>query len=305
MGKNRNDGKVAGTGLLGESRGASGGKGRSNGMDEHTIRSNYNQVEEPPKSLDASMKELEAHDHRKRAAGKDDLVGENSSGDLVVLAFRTSIGWGKCKHLSPDTKEECCIKERFSERTPFCKEHLEFWRDMRRKNESRKIFEEEVSQFKDLSKENFFFKTAQDIMDFLSRLNFAVYKNWLPIGKARALSNIARVQIKALDSKIIAHRLHAILAGLEKGNGQSTLMSVDDVVELENDIERGRMMGLGDLVKHVSERLGDQQNRYLDPKLLPPHPDMKTPDPEFPAHPEDSKIPEPVSGAVDTKPPGG
>lgn len=266
----------------------------------------------PDRLLDKAVREVEAAELQERSMVKTDeelhpshrgrpnsvipkngTMMENSGGDKVLAYGRPELGWGKCKHIDPELKKETCIKERWSDKSPFCLEHLRYWRDKREENNARRVMEEEVSQFQDLSKENFFFKNAQDIMNFLSRVNFAVYKNWIPIGKARALSAIARVQIKALDSKIIAHRLHAIIMGLNKGQGGTSITTPEDMEEMEEDIERARMMGLEDLAKLVSDAKPEQQDKDI---VFTPggHPDLNPPDPRFPDH----------SDADDPVPPG-
>jgi hypothetical protein len=247
---------------------------------------------DPDRTLDPAIAELAVLESRTRATGKDEIVFVNPAGDETVALGRPKLGWGKCKHIDPSERVETCVKERWSETTPFCREHVVFWRDKRESNKARKVLEEEVSQFEDLSKANFFFKSAQDIMDFLSRLNFAVYKNWIPVGKARALSAIARVQIKALDSKIIAHRLHAILLGLNKGQGGTSIVSQDDLESLQEDIEQGRALGLNNLVDLVDKTMRDPDgNGRLGPGTATPkltREEFRVPDPALPEHPEDS-----------------
>lgn len=227
---------------------------------------------------------------------------KNSGGDEVLAWRRPELGWGKCKHIDPKLKVETCDKERWSDASPFCKEHLQFWRDKREENLAKRIMDEEVSQFIDLDQKNFFFKNAQDVMDFLSRVNYAVYKNWIPVGKARALSNIARVQIKALDSKIIAHRLHAIISGLNKGQGGLAVTTPEELEEMEEDIENAKMMGIGDLARLVSDAMPQQQDKDIE--FAPgSHPDLNPPDPEFPAHDLPPKAPGPNALPNDSVPP--
>jgi hypothetical protein len=321
-GTTRKDGLVAGTGEL-ETAGKVRGRMRMNmyaggKIDKDRIPSEASPI--PHRSLDAAVREMEVAMNQERAGVEPSKEGEikkkrgrppkvrdvgsggqtaeatlvagavmkNAGGDDVLAYQRPDLGWGKCKHIDPVEKREVCIKERWSGTAPFCREHVQFWVDKREENKARKIMDEEVSQFQDLSKENFFFKNAQDVMDFLSRVNFAVYKNWIPIGKARALSAIARVQIKALDSKIIAHRLHAIISGLNKGDGGSSITTPDDLEEMEEDIERAKMMGLAEMASLVSDRMPQKEGRRVE--FQPgEHPDLTPPDPEFPVHNEDSQ----------------
>ena len=212
--------------------------------------------EDVHKDLDVALKELKASDYEARAVpGVDGFVTKNPAGDVVVAKDRPELGWGRCRFIDLPTKEEICIKERWSQATPFCREHLMWWKEKRAGNLARRIMDEEISQFENLTQGNFYFKTAQDIMNFLSRVNYGVYKNWIPIAKARALTAIARVQIKALDSKLIAHRLHAIILGLNKGQGGTSIINMEDFDNLEADIEQGRALGLNNLVDMVDKSM--------------------------------------------------
>ncbi len=163
----------------------------------------------------------------------------------VMKHGRPKEGWGKCRHINPKTGKEICDAEKWSDVVPFCPEHVKFWNEKRKERLVRKLIEDEVDQLSELRVKDFSFKTPQAAADFLGKVNYAVFKNWLTVSKARALKEIVLAQVKALDSMILAKKIEALLE-LKQAGGKPDDFSFDPR-ELEEDVTRAKDMGLTEL----------------------------------------------------------
>jgi hypothetical protein len=178
----------------------------------------------------------------------------NDRGVKVSPDKRPSDGWGMCNFVDSKTAGKCTA-ERWSGRGIFCHYHMELRHT--EKVEREKKSEGLAAVDAEIDKKKFFFEKAQDAINLLSEVNFAVYKGWLPSSRAARIGMIVRIQIKGLDSKIIAMRLYAIIKGL-KESGADVLPTMQEIAEIEKDAELGRSLGLNDVVDDVYRAVGSQ-----------------------------------------------
>ena len=230
----RKDGLVAGAGI------PQAGRPR----DERAGHTFSEGLKEPARELDGKAEEVARLEAELRATGTHaDCVKRNPGGDWVaMLPGRPPDGWGKCRHVDPETRVEPCDKERFRDVTAFCHEHMVWWREKRLELQAKKVVEEEVSGFGDMKEGDFAFETPKEAKAFLAKVNFAVYKNWIPIGKARALSEMARWQLRAMETEAYLVRL-AQMAKARMVEGGDIPEPMDEK-ELVENLELLKEMGL-------------------------------------------------------------
>lgn len=142
-----------------------------------------------------------------RARKGKEMWGKSVSGDRVILPSRPKSGWGKCRHLDVKERREVCDKERMYLTNPFCEEHFLYWREKRVEMRAKKVLDEVVSEYEFLEERTFKFKSPKDVVEFLGKVNYGVFKEWMAIGKARALTTIAQAQLRAFESVAAIERL--------------------------------------------------------------------------------------------------
>jgi hypothetical protein len=192
------------------------------------------------------------------------------NGCIVTPHSEGGQSWGQCCYVDRVNGSRC-VRERFSPKGGFCFEHMN---QMAQVNADKKAAADAMSGvLAEIEHKKFQFQRAQDAIDFLSELNWHVYKGHLHPAKARSIAAIVRIQIKGLDSKIIALRLYAIIQGLKQSGGD-VLPALDEIAEIERDAELGRAIGLRDIVEGLDRGTRDKQGPAADSHagdvLIPP-----------------------------------
>ncbi len=252
VGVGRKDGIVSGTG--------------AGGRDSRETKDDDNPTI-PKGPLEEALVDLDKADAANRIGDGKVRHGKNAAGDKVIEERRPKDGWGKCKHINPggDVATEGCVRERFSEPSPFCHTHLEYWREKRLEGKAKQMADEEVMRQKcNLTEKDFKLKKPQDAADLLAKINFAVYRGFLTIGKAKAFKEIIAAQISALNAKIM-HQKIAILLALKKrqlaGGGDPPPV---DNVDMLQDLETARDIDLDTLEKILKGETGASPDKPVD-----------------------------------------
>lgn len=252
VGKSRGDGIVSGTGA--------GGRNSRDTKDETNPTT-------PNTDLEKALVELDVADAANRVGDGKVRHGKNNSGDKVLEESRPQEGWGKCKHINPggDVATEGCNRERFSEGSPFCHTHLEYWREKRLEVKAKKMADEELErQESTLTQKDFILKKPQDAVNLLAKINFAVYRGFLEIGKAKAFKEIIAAQVNALNAKVMHTKIATLLKLKQQqlaGGGDPPVVNEEDVLQ---DLETAKDIGLEDLEKMLKQETGTSPDNRVD-----------------------------------------
>ncbi len=179
---------------------------------------------------------------------KSDALVDRMASDVkdqttaVLEKDRPKKGWGKCRHVDPKKpNKEICDDERWSDRVPFCRKHVEVWRKLKEDRAFKKMVDEEVDSLSKLKPKDFKFKNAQEAADFLGKVNYAIFKGTIPISKAKALKDMALAQVKALDSGALAMKIEAMMKAKQGEGGEFEGLTAKD---LERDIDLANRLKL-------------------------------------------------------------
>lgn len=180
-------------------------------------------------------------------------VKKNRRGMLVDFGRRPPGGWGKCRHVDPRTREEVCEEERFNVNSPFCHDHLVFWKEEEAKRKGLKIAEhvlgdkEARKNAAKVDEETFSVKTPQDAIDLLSKLNVMLAREQLVPDVVTAIRQNILAQMRAIDVQTSAKRINALLeikrAAANKSNPQDMPDELDENT-LEEDLAIAKRGGL-------------------------------------------------------------
>lgn len=189
------------------------GRGRTDGgvsgteLPERSIVPEGERVEaEEPDENDKAAEEIASGKYAASVGKKKD------DPDAVKTEGRPSEGWGQCKFKDPeDRKAATCPGERWSQTTPFCMKHVEWWQDRKAEQRSVELSDDDrrSQKARGFSQRSFNVRNHQEARTLLARINFAVYMGTISIVKAKALKEMVLAQIKALDSELIARKIAA------------------------------------------------------------------------------------------------
>jgi len=159
---------------------------------------------------------------------------------LYKTEGRPAAGWGVCEFKDPVTKATC-TNEKWCDRGPFCRPHMDIAkkRKVAKRKQDKLDFQsacEEKAQASVAKLINLAdkcdWKSIDDVIVFTRELGKAVVLGVVDTQKARGLLSVARVAIKAFDSKYLILKLSAIIKATQTGqmDGDEAYDALADVM---------------------------------------------------------------------------
>jgi hypothetical protein len=186
----------------------------------------------------------EADKIESEARNDPDKTKRNYAGDLVATAGRPNDGWGRCRHIDVDSQDENCQRERFSETTPFCMEHIKYWRNIRAQRIAKKLSDDESAH--SIPSKYYSVQSSKDAVILLAKVGTMVERGRMTSVKAETIIKIVEAMMRALSHRRDDAKAKAYirkLLSLKKAEEVDTLFDESfEEGELEAIAERAGLM---------------------------------------------------------------
>lgn len=177
------------------------------------------QVSDIDELIDVVVSQADDIEARARVVPAHFQLGDNSSGDRVVMKGRPAGGWGRCSYTDPLSVLQVCTKERFYESSPFCDGHIRIFRDLRGKRMAQKLASAD-ERVRRIPLSDFKITSPSVAIKLLAKVAHFVEQGWMTTVKAACIIQVVDAQMKALradrDERKTGAEITFLLARINK-----------------------------------------------------------------------------------------